>query len=315
MLYGGGFVAERLVSGGDLLERKPEALVPVVRDILSDAKRITTREVFESSYKLYGLRQSIEATWRRIDALLVPTTPTIYRVEEVLASPRLLNSNLGVYTTFGNLMDLAAIAVPSGMRADGLPSGVQVIGPRGSDATLAAAASAYHEAVGGTMGATGLPLAPSSRTSTRNMAPTSPSRHAVVVVGAHLDGQPLNHQLVDLGATLVRACATAPAYRLYALRASGAPQARSGPRARGRTRHRGRGLVARYTLFWRLRGRHPAAPVRRLDRARRRQLRAGFPLRERRHRRRDRHLRTTAAGARTCTPAASFRGRRSRANA
>ena len=224
MLYGGGFVAERLVSGGDLLERKPEALVPVVRDILSDAKRITTRDIFESSYKLYGLRQSVEATWRRIDALLVPTTPTIYRVEEVLASPRLLNSNLGVYTTFGNLMDLAAIAVPSGMRADGLPSGVQVIGPRGSDATLAAAASAYHEAVGGTMGATGLPLAPSSRTSTRNMAPTSPSRHAVVVVGAHLEGQPLNHQLVDLGATLVRACATAPAYRLYALRAAVPPK-------------------------------------------------------------------------------------------
>jgi allophanate hydrolase len=224
MLYGGGFVAERLVSGGDLLERKPEALVPVVRDILSDAKRITTREVFESSYKLNGLRQSVEATWRRIDALLVPTTPTIYRVEEVLANPRLLNSNLGVYTTFGNLMDLAAIAVPSGMRADGLPSGVQLIGPRGSDPTLAAAASAYHQSVGGTMGATGLPLAPSSPTSTRNSPPTAPSRHAVVVVGAHLDGQPLNHQLVDLGATLVRACATAPAYRLYALRGTVPPK-------------------------------------------------------------------------------------------
>ena len=117
MLYGGGFVAERLVAGGDLLERKPEALVPVVRDILADAKRISTRQVFESSYKLHSLRQSVEVTWRRIDALLLPTTPTIYRVDEVLANPRALNSNLGVYTTFGNLMDLAAIAVPSGMRA------------------------------------------------------------------------------------------------------------------------------------------------------------------------------------------------------
>ena len=100
------------MAGGDLLERKPEALVPVVRDILSDAKRISTREVFESSYKLHALRHSVEATWRTVDALLLPTTPTIYRVDEVLANPRALNSNLGVYTTFGNLMDLAAIAVP-----------------------------------------------------------------------------------------------------------------------------------------------------------------------------------------------------------
>ena len=137
MLYGGGFVAERLVAGGDLLERKPEGLVPVVRDILSDAKRISTREVFESNYKLHGLRQSVEETWRTVDALLLPTTPTIYRVDEVLANPRALNSNLGVYTTFGNLMDLAAIAVPSGMRPDGLPSGVQLNGPaRESDGTL-----------------------------------------------------------------------------------------------------------------------------------------------------------------------------------
>ncbi len=224
MLYGGGFVAERLVTGGDLLDRKPEALVPVVRDILSDAKGITTREVFESNYKLHALRQSVEVTWRSVDALLLPTTPTIYRIDEVLANPRVLNSNLGVYTTFGNLMDLAAIAVPSGIRSDGLPSGVQLVGPRASDATLAAAARAYHRKVGGSLGATGHPLPPSvatlpdiSRTQTR-------ARHALVVVGAHLDGQPLNHQLADLGATLVRACTTAPAYRLYALRGTVPPK-------------------------------------------------------------------------------------------
>jgi allophanate hydrolase len=227
MLYGGGFVAERLVSGGDLLDRKPEALVPVVRDILSDAKGISTREVFEASYKLHSLRQSVEATWRTIDALLLPTTPTIYRVDEVLANPRTLNSNLGVYTTFGNLMDLAAVAVPSGMRPDGLPSGVQILGPRGSDATLLTVARAYHQRVGGSMGATGHPVATSSATSTQAAPPARssvPSRHAVVVVGAHLSGQPLNHQLVSLGGALVRACTTAPAYRLYALRGTVPPK-------------------------------------------------------------------------------------------
>jgi allophanate hydrolase len=232
MLYGEGFVAERLVAGGDLLERKPDALVPVVREILEDAKRISAREVFESSYRLHTLRHSVEATWRSCDALLLPTTPTIYRVEEVLANPRSLNSNLGVYTTFGNLMDLAAIAVPSGMRADGLPSGVQIIGPRCSDATLAAVAAAYHEKVGGTLGATShsLPPGPTTRRA------TTTARHSVVVVGAHLKGQPLNGQLVDLGATFVRACATAPKYRLYALRGTvpakpGLARVREGGRA------------------------------------------------------------------------------------
>ncbi len=214
MLYGEGFVAERLVAGGELLDRKPEALVPVVREILSDAKRITAREVFESSYRLHALRHSVDAMWRTMDAVLLPTTPTIYRVEEVLANPRTLNSNLGLYTTFGNLMDLAAIAVPSGMRADGLPSGVQLIGPRGSDATLAAVAAAYHEKVGGTLGATGHTLPP--RRASGGGA-TARSRHAVVVVGAHLSGQPLNRQLVELGGSLVRACSTAAKYRLYAL--------------------------------------------------------------------------------------------------
>ena len=224
MLYGEGFVAERLVVGGDLLDRKPEALVPVVRDILSDAKRISTQEVFESSYKLRGLRQSVENTWRRVDAVLLPTTPTIYRVDEILANPRALNLNLGVYTTFGNLMDLAAIAVPSGIRSDGLPSGVQLIGPRGSDATLAAAARAYHQRVGGTMGATGHPLPVDVSPEGALPGSAAPPRHAVVVVGAHLSGEPLNRQLIELGGSLLRACSTAPSYRLYALRGTVPPK-------------------------------------------------------------------------------------------
>jgi allophanate hydrolase len=224
MLYGSACVAERLVAGGDLLERNPEALVPVVRDILADAKRFSAREVFEASYTLASLRQTLEAVWRTIDALVVPTTPTIYRVDEVLANPRALNSNLGVYTTFGNLLDLAAIAVPSGFRSDGLPSGIQVIGPRGTDGTLAAIASAYHAEVGGTMGATGHPLVPVAATTAPGDLTPRASRHAVVVVGAHLSGQPLNHQLVGLGGSLVMACKTAPAYRLYALKGTVPPK-------------------------------------------------------------------------------------------
>jgi allophanate hydrolase len=221
MLYGGAWVAERLFAGGELLERHPDALLPVVRDILAESKSVSARDVFEASYRLHALRQSAEATWRTVDAMLCPTTPTIYRVDEVLANPRVLNSRLGAYTTFGNLMDLAAVAVPNGLRPDGLPSGVQLIGPRGSDAVLLAAASAYHRRLGGTMGATGHALVQTHLTSTGNAAAP---RHEVVVVGAHLSGQPLNHQLVGLGGTLVRATNTAPRYRLYALEGTVPPK-------------------------------------------------------------------------------------------
>ena len=125
-------------------------------------------------------------------------------------------------------MDLAAIAVPSGMRPDGLPSGIQLVGPRGSDGALAAVARKYHQRVGGSMGATGHPLPASAgpRAGPASGVPASPaaSRHAVVVVGAHLRGQPLNRQLVELGASFVRAGATAPKYRLYALRGTVPPK-------------------------------------------------------------------------------------------
>ncbi len=225
MLYGGPWVAERLFAGGALLDRKPEALLPVVREILIEAKGLSAEDVFAGTYRLHALRQSVEATWRSIDAMLVPTTPTIYRVDEVLANPRVLNSNLGIYTTFGNLMDLAAVAVPTDFRADGLPSGITLLGPRASDAVLVAAASAYHRELGGTLGATNHPLPPLSPPS-----PAGPtreefgSRKTVAVVGAHLSGQPLNRQLVGLGGTLVQSGATAARYRLYALEGTVPPK-------------------------------------------------------------------------------------------
>ncbi len=215
MLYGGPWVVERLFAGGTLLERNPEALLPVVRDILLEAKGFTARDVFAATYKLHALRQSVESAWRTVDALLVPTAPTTYRVDEVLANPRVLNSNLGIYTTFGNLMDLAGVAVPTDFRDDGLPSGITLLGPRASDPVLVAVASAYHREVGGRLGATTHSLPP--------LAPGREKRNAfgarkmVAVVGAHLTGQPLNPQLVGLDGVLVRGGSTAPHYRLYAL--------------------------------------------------------------------------------------------------
>ena len=125
--------------------------------------------------------------------------PRPYTVAEVEADPVRLNSRLGTYTNFVNLLDLAAFATPSGMRGDGLPSSVTLIAPSGADGLIAGLAAAIHARSGAPMGATGwLRAAPAGRGAGARRA-----RIALAVVGAHLAGLPLNRELVDLGATFV----------------------------------------------------------------------------------------------------------------
>jgi allophanate hydrolase len=213
LLYEGPFVAERLVAAGRILAEHPEALVPPVRAILEGATRIDGRSVFEGQHRLETLRRRAAAVLGEVGFLLLPTTPTIYRIDEVEAEPRKLNTHLGTYTNFVNLLDLAAIAVPAGFRPNGLPAGVTLVGPAGTDARLAGFASELHRATSRRLGATAwsLPTAPAA-------APVARAdRLRVAVAGAHLAGEPLNHQLTGPGGTFVRAARTAPKYRLYAL--------------------------------------------------------------------------------------------------
>jgi allophanate hydrolase len=220
MLYGAACVAERLVVGQALLDRVDpggDTLLPVIRDILSGAGAYTALDAYRATYRLREIRQSLLPTWQALDALVLPTAPTIYSVEEVLAHPREYNSNIGIYSTFANLLDLAAVSVPNGFRADGLPTGVTFFGPHASDPTLIAVADAFHHAVGGTVGATGIPLESAIEAPAMAASSTFGDRVRLVVVGAHLTGQPLNHQLVGLGGKLESATVTAPRYRLYAL--------------------------------------------------------------------------------------------------
>jgi allophanate hydrolase len=223
LLYGGPWVAERLVAGGALLAERPDALLPVIRAILSEARAYDAVAAFTGMYRLAALKQATVRTWRAVDALVVPTTPTIYRVDQVLAEPRTLNANLGIYTTFANLLDLAAIAIPAGLRADQLPAGITILGPAGSDARIAALAAAHHQRLGGRLGATAHPLPADGSTRTERSAGAIPASSAsgdrvrLAVVGAHLTGQPLNHQLTNRGAVLVGPAKTASRYRLFAL--------------------------------------------------------------------------------------------------
>jgi len=212
LLYQGPWVAERLAALRQYDFERPEAIHPVVWQIIGGARDLDAAEGFAAFYKLAALTRAAEAEWARMDALLLPTTGTTYTIEALLADPVALNSNLGLYTNFVNLMDLSAIAVPGGFRPNGLPFGVTLIGRAFEDHKIAGLADRLHRALASpTVGGTGLPLPPAAPASVK------PSRVEVAVVGAHLSGQPLNWQLTDRKATLVRTARTAPGYSLYAL--------------------------------------------------------------------------------------------------
>lgn len=198
LLYEGPWVAERYAATKPLIETTPEAFHPTTLKIIGGARGLTAVAAFEATYRLADLKRATAPMLNTVDALAVPTVPRAYTVAELEADPITLNSNLGSYTNFVNLLDMAAIAVPSGMRGDGLPSSLTFIGKAGADGYLASIAAAVE----------GKPATGPVRAS---------GRIEIAVVGAHLSGLPLNHELVGLGGTFVRAGTTTPDYTLYAL--------------------------------------------------------------------------------------------------
>jgi allophanate hydrolase len=218
LLYEGPWVAERHAAIRKFFDTRPEALLPVIRTIIGKALSFSATDSFEASYEVARLRRLTDAVWRDIDVLAVPSAPTIYTIASVEADPIRLNANLGTYTNFVNLLDLAALALPSGMRADGLPFGITLIAPACTDRALLDLGHRYHQATGLTLGTGGktLPAAAPGRIPAATVE--------VAVVGAHLSGLPLNHQLTSRNARLLRTCRTAAAYRLYALPDSSPPK-------------------------------------------------------------------------------------------
>ena len=126
------------------------------RCVLAGAK-ISAADAFTGFYRLEELRRVCEATFRSMDAMALPTVPTVYTVEQVLADPVAPNSRLGTYTNFVNLLDLCALALPATMRADGTPFGITLVAPAGQDAALASIGRAFHAATALPLGATGAP--------------------------------------------------------------------------------------------------------------------------------------------------------------
>jgi allophanate hydrolase len=136
LLYDGPWVAERLVAVEELIDRQPQALLPVTRGIIAGGRDYTAADFARAGYRLAMLRREAEALWERADVLVLPTAPAIYTLAEIAAEPLALNARLGHYTNFVNLFDLAAVAVPAGFRSDGLPFGISLIAPKGSDRAL-----------------------------------------------------------------------------------------------------------------------------------------------------------------------------------
>lgn len=154
MLYGGPWLAERYTVVAAFLRDRPEEVHPVIQQILAGAAAITGADVFTGLHRLREIAHDLRRLWADRTALVLPTVPTSYRVQDVLADPVETNTRLGRYTTFANPLDLAAVAVPAGFTSAGLPHGVTFFGPAGTDATLAALAAAFHADSGPRVGAT-----------------------------------------------------------------------------------------------------------------------------------------------------------------
>lgn len=190
LLYEGPWVAERYLATQAILESNPAAIHPITKNILESGKNSTAADAFAAQYRLADLRRCSEQTWQMVDAICIPTAGTIYRIDEVEADPIRLNTNLGYYTNFMNLLDLCGLAVPAGFRKDGMPFGITFVAPAFQDHAL-------------------LALAKWERVQN--------AEFQLAVCGAHMSGLPLNNQLTSRGARLLRKTTTASKYRMFAL--------------------------------------------------------------------------------------------------
>ena len=211
LLYDGPWIAERSAAVWDLLHERTKAIDPVVEPILRAGLSVSGVDVFRGQYRLAELQQAASTMWAEVGMLALPTAPTIYRIREMRAAPVALNSQLGLYTNFVNLLDMAAIALPAGFRDNRTGFGITLIGPAATDHALIATSEAYLEAAR-------LPPSPPVELE------TAMETVKLAVVGAHLAGMPLHWQLTSRDARPLGPAFTAPTYRLYAMADSVPPK-------------------------------------------------------------------------------------------
>jgi len=219
LLYEGPWIAERYAAIQSFFDRHADQVISPVREIIASAKRHTAVDAFNGLYQLRDIARQANQAWATIDCLLTPTAGTIYTIQALQHDPLRLNTNLGYYTNFMNLLDYAAVAVPAGFQQNGLPFGITLIVPAHQDEPLLHLAHRLQQAYSLPLGATGIAFPQHARFSAK---PRS-DRVRIAVCGAHLSGLPLNGQLISRQGRLIASTTTSPDYRLYAL-PDGPPQ-------------------------------------------------------------------------------------------
>jgi allophanate hydrolase len=218
LLYQGPWLAERLAAVGEFLTRHPDAVHPITRAVIEGGAAYSAVDVFKARDALEALREPCLSAFQRADVLVVPTLPALPTLAEVQADSVGWSRRLGTYTNFANLLGLAAVAVPAGFTPQGLPGGLTLLAPGGSDRKLCRLALAWQRLLDLPLGATGRPLPTRPAAATVAIPPPAAEGFVrVAVAGAHLRGQPLHADLLKTGARFVRTCRTAPRYRFVGL--------------------------------------------------------------------------------------------------
>jgi len=212
LLYEGPWVAERYIATTPLIEDNPAAMDPTVRAIIEPGGLPPATELFKAEYRLNRLKRKCTETLAGLDCLLTPTAGRHFTIDEMLANPVVHNSELGYYTNFVNLLDLAAVSVPALLTETGRPFGITLVGPTFSDRELLSIANRIQTSLPLPMGALQTPQPELSK-----LVVESGRNVDIVVCGAHMDKLPLNAQLTSRGATFIEATRTASYYALYRL--------------------------------------------------------------------------------------------------
>lgn len=221
LLYEGPWVSERYLAIQSFIEAQPEALLPVIRTIVEPGGEPLAIDLFRAQYRLEALKKQCSRQLQSLDCLLTPTAGRLFTIEEMLAEPVLRNSELGYYTNFMNLLDLASVAVPSAFTGKGLPFGVTLVGAAFSDRSLLSIANRIQQVCPLPRGLEERPMSLPTANPVGNLQSIE-----VAVCGAHLEGLALNWQLQERGGVLLETTCTAQAYRMYAL--PGGPPFRPG---------------------------------------------------------------------------------------
>ena len=221
LLYEGPWVAERYIATTPMIQNNPEAMLPVIQTIIGGGAKSSAVDAFQAQYRLKALRKAATSVLASVDCLLSPTAGRLYSIDAVNADPIKLNSNLGYYTNYMNLFDLAGVAVPTGFTGSGFPFGVTLIGEAFTDRRLLSIANRLQQCFQLPLGKDQGAFQPTVANTVANQ-----QRIAVAVCGAHLEGQPLNWQLTERGGYLLKKTRSAANYNLYAL--AGGPPFRPG---------------------------------------------------------------------------------------